>query len=881
MKRISNLAVLAAIALSSCVSVPDYDTSYSNSTELTPEQINDNVKNVFGTTFDPNQDWTMSAEGSVKITADANLNDIVKVQVLSESPFLNGDAMVLNQKDVSYGETVELTYEAPKGATKLIAACVNKSGDYYVKAFDINAKEVSFKTATTRASTQEETNYPEISAIKIEASNSMQSYNALRTIEAEKEGADAKISIWKNSGWEKERLWKPSGTSNSNGWTIDGYIVREIPAITNEEKTSLEAALGGLDGFTDQKYKYNNMQVIRELNAYKKYNNYLTSNGKPLVIAPVEILSSDQYYKDNYVYYYYYKPEAVAGKSESEKTQYIKSLPKFRAMTCSYTRDAAVNKGYATIVDNRAQGFFKVHEYLLPYYGDGELPTDGGVIAAEPHSKYKGIYRIHNNKKGPNGDYYLTYLGEPLNKDKEKLDYLYSENNVDNQLWQIFKMPDSDDIILYNIGAKSWLVSQNDKGEYSMFSTDTVKIRKYGLLQIEDNGNTIHFKSSLNYFKSSSNWGYLGANPDNKNNNKVAFDKNNTDNNKNNDGYIDWYIEEYTGTPPEEAIDHIVLDTKPFEKNPVSLAIPEGYKIGFMHRKGNENDSKNFTAVNKGETYGDGYLNKEINSFPDFNSAVDLYGMRLTDPRVAIFKANNHNYITFEDGTDCNFTDIVIEIVSGIQVEDGDLSQKPKNAVYTYCFEDRQNGDYDMNDIVIKAMRLDPTHVLFSIEACGAYDVLNLREIHGKLLSSYIDVHQLFGISNPQTYINTQTGATRHEPIQEVVQVDPDFSFSNVGIEKNKGKQIYIYNKTEEREVRLSTRGEDPHGIMIPCDFKYPTERTSLHHAYPHFLNWAKGDNTYYDWYNQPNPSGVYDSGGFQILESTKAKYPTYFKDQE
>ena len=40
MKRISNLAVLAIIALSSCVSVPDYDTSYSNSTELTPEQIN-------------------------------------------------------------------------------------------------------------------------------------------------------------------------------------------------------------------------------------------------------------------------------------------------------------------------------------------------------------------------------------------------------------------------------------------------------------------------------------------------------------------------------------------------------------------------------------------------------------------------------------------------------------------------------------------------------------------------------------------------------------------------------------------------------------------------------------------------------------------------
>ena len=873
MKRISNLAVLAIIALSSCVSVPDYDTSYSNSTELTPEQINDNVKNVFGTTFDPNQDWTMSAEGSVKITADANLNDIVKVQVLSESPFLNGDAMVLNQKDVSYGETVELTYEAPKGATKLIAACVNKSGDYYVKAFDINAKEVSFKTATTRASTQEETNYPEISAIKIEASNSMQSYNALRTIEAEKEGADAKISIWKNSGWEKERLWKPSGTSNSNGWTIDGYIVKEIPAITNEEKTSLEAALGGLDGFTDQKYKYNNMQVIRELNAYKKYNNYLTSNGEPLVIAPVGILSSDQFYKENYVYYYYYKPEAVAGKSESEKTQYIKSLPKFRAMTCSYTRDAAVSKGYATIVDKRAQGFFKVHEYLLPYYGD-DFPTN---LLAKPHSDYKGIYRIRNNKKdSKKNDYYLTYV-EGTNKemDRDKLATLQEDNT--NQLWQIFKMPYSDDIIiLYNIGTQKWMISQNKLGEYSEFSDDPLRISD-GLLQIKNKENGII------QFESSSNWGYLGANLDIRRNNRVAFNKKKDGS----DGYINWYIEKYNGDRPDGAIDYIPLETIPFEMTPVSLAIPEGYKIGFMHKKGGEDNSNDFTTKNMGETYGDGYLNKEINSFPEFNSAVDLFGMRLTDPRVAIFKANNHNYITFEDGTDCNFTDIVIEIVSGIQVEDGDLSQKPKNAVYTYCFEDRQNGDYDMNDIVIKAMRLDPTHVLFSVEACGAYDELNLRGIHGKLLSSYIDVHQLFGISNPQTYINTQTGATRHEPIQEVVQVPDNFSFNTISEEKAdildplKRMVLHIYNKTEEREVRLSTRGEDPHGIMIPCDFKYPTERTSLHHAYPHFLDWAKGDNTYYDWYNQPNPSGVYDSGGFQILESTKAKYPTYFKDQE
>ena len=885
MKRISNLAVLAIIALSSCVSVPDYDTSYSNSTELTPEQINDNVKNVFGTTFDPNQDWTMSAEGSVKITADANLNDIVKVQVLSESPFLNGDAMVLNQKDVSYGETVELTYEAPKGATKLIAACVNKTGNYFVKTFDINAQTVSFKSTSSRAITRAvEGSYPDLSTIKIELNRSMPSYNARRTIEAAKEGADANISAWKNSGWENERLWRPAKTTNkeknipateSNGWIIDGQVARVIPNIDDTEKERLEAALNAMEGFDDQSKKYNNMQVIRELHINSKYNNYLTTNGEPLIIAPVGLLSTDA----SYVYYYYYNPNAVSGMSEAQKTAYIKSLPKFRAFDCSYTKNALkqTEPKRVTIENNRYKGFFKMHEYLLPYYGDEPLPTTDATIvtAAVPHSTYSGIYRIRCEKDNGKGKYYyFTYCGSDKSNDKLAL---YDENNK-NQLWQIFTMPESKGggLVLYNIGAKLWLY-QADSGGYTIFSNNKNTISVID--DIETDGDIIRFKTQ---------WGHLGANSDN---NRVALNKDNSNTDTKKHGIIDWHIEEYnyTGTRPEGAIDNIEFETKTiaFEMNPVSLTIPAGYKVGFMNRKGNENDSNNFTAVNKGETYGDGNLNKEINSFPQFSSAVDLYGMRLTDPRVAIFKANNHNYITFEDGTDCNFTDIVIEIVSGIQVEDGDLSQKPKNAVYTYCFEDRQNGDYDMNDIVIKAMRLDATHVLFSVEACGAYDELNLRGIHGKLLSSNIDVHQLFGVSNPKTYINTQPGTTHHEPIQEVVEVPNNFSFNTISEEKAdildplKRKVLHIYNKTEEREVRLSTRGEDPHGIMIPCDFKYPTEKTSLHHAYPHFLDWAKGDNTYYDWYNQPNPSGVYDSGGFQILESTRKAYPKYFKDQE
>ena len=40
-------------------------------------------------------------------------------------------------------------------------------------------------------------------------------------------------------------------------------------------------------------------------------------------------------------------------------------------------------------------------------------------------------------------------------------------------------------------------------------------------------------------------------------------------------------------------------------------------------------------------------------------------------------------------------------------------------------------------------------------------------------------------------------------------------------------KGIYIYDKTIDHTIRFSVKGEDPHAIVVPCDFKYPTEKQS------------------------------------------------------
>ena len=220
-----------------------------------------------------------------------------------------------------------------------------------------------------------------------------------------------------------------------------------------------------------------------------------------------------------------------------------------------------------------------------------------------------------------------------------------------------------------------------------------------------------------------------------------------------------------------------------------------------------------------------------------------------------------------------DFTDIIIEIVNGVNIEAGDLSVEPQNAVYTFCFEDRQDGDYDLNDVIIKAMRLDKTHVLFSLEACGAYDELYLRNIHGKVLNSTTEVHKMFSVDNTETFINTQ-GGERKPPIQDVVQVKDNYSFNNTGTE-----QIYIYNKTTDKEIHLSTTGEDPHGMMIPSDFKHPTETTSINKANEYFLKWTEGDNDSYDWYNKSIVDKVCQNATFEISEKIINAYPQYFNN--
>ena len=280
---------------------------------------------------------------------------------------------------------------------------------------------------------------------------------------------------------------------------------------------------------------------------------------------------------------------------------------------------------------------------------------------------------------------------------------------------------------------------------------------------------------------------------------------------------------------------------------------PVGYKIGFMLRA--KTDFKeNGKARKQGELYGDGRLNNQINNYSECNFKSSIKwsngAMEVDGPRAGWINLEDKLFLCFESGTDADFNDVILEVEGGIEpipfIPDFNYDS------YTFCFEDREVGDYDMNDIVIKATRIDKTTVEYSIVACGANDQLQIRNINGKTIRDDQEVHSLFGVS-ASTFINTVKSEKVYPAVTDRVKVDKNFSFLN------EDTQLYIYNVTTGKTIKLAKKGEDPHGIMIPYDFKYPVERKCIKDAYGRFNEWGQNRVNSTDWYKYFTPGTVYN----------------------
>ena len=219
--------------------------------------------------------------------------------------------------------------------------------------------------------------------------------------------------------------------------------------------------------------------------------------------------------------------------------------------------------------------------------------------------------------------------------------------------------------------------------------------------------------------------------------------------------------------------------------------------------------------------------------------------------------------------TDANFAPIKTGSCSATW-EEGGSEKEEVYPIYSYAFEDTWVGDYDLNDVVLKAQETKDGKINLTLVALGATLDLNIRlypagQRVGNEVAHYsgeptvlsyqneTEVHAMLGVTRG-TMVNTGTGE-RVAPITITI---------NKGNYDPAALPLAIYS-TAQGEIRLAGTGEAPYGVMVPMDWKWPTERVNITSAYNKVADESEGDQSFgtfahnygkaLNWFNHPTGS--------------------------
>ena len=429
--------------------------------------------------------------------------------------------------------------------------------------------------------------------------------------------------------------------------------------------------------------------------------------------------------------------------------------------------------------------------------------------------------------------------------------------------------------MFYNVGSKKFLWCNNGRPEIKDINETTLQKYTFFISDGDKNPTESRTKVYIYSFNKSNNLKSdagkrLGIGGSTKNQ------------------YREWTFEEYSYSGSASSITDFELSLDYFPAGSIappsatpSTIIPEGYLIGFMIRKdGGENTEKTYTDK-QGCLYGYGELNREINTYGQFKTAVNNYGMAVNDPRMATFTANGKTYLTFEEGADAQFSDVIVEmggydtdvyesdptgnndsghsVATTILYDENEIT----GATYMLLFEDRAtSADYDMNDVVLRCIRQtgeNSGRVELSLVAAGGMDDVVIMGIQGTKKKGYDlneqEVHEIFDVEKATGYnrfVNTVEGQQTKDPCKGVYELPEGMTIPQFLA------NIYIVNKTTGDEIHVPTTGAEPLAIIMPFDFKYPKERQMITGAYKEFLDWAQNATGHTDWYNHIEENTVY-----------------------
>ena len=242
----------------------------------------------------------------------------------------------------------------------------------------------------------------------------------------------------------------------------------------------------------------------------------------------------------------------------------------------------------------------------------------------------------------------------------------------------------------------------------------------------------------------------------------------------------------------------------------------------------------------------------------DFFVVVDGKNLSNDPLRVTVYSVNGRTYLSCEDGSDNSFNDKMFYIEEGINIatEAPEVTSHPvQSQVWTYAWEDKDRGDYDMNDCVIRVEEnpVDPSKLMVTLLAVGAHRDLQLCFAADNSDVFGYELHDVLGAQR-STLVNTSQQDAAPVTVSCVKPAGFDFQTNAfVLVVKYPADEAEDYGK-ETYTVSLPTTGQDPHAVAIPGNWAWPKEKVSIISAYPKFREWAQDvtNQDAFDWYLHP-----------------------------
>ena len=256
------------------------------------------------------------------------------------------------------------------------------------------------------------------------------------------------------------------------------------------------------------------------------------------------------------------------------------------------------------------------------------------------------------------------------------------------------------------------------------------------------------------------------------------------------------------------------------------------------------------------------------------NSKIDFFVVHgdkdlSDDPdHATCFSVNDNNYLAFDTGNKWDYFDRVFLITGGgMPAPKADVQPiVPTQQLWTYVWEDRDFGDYDMNDCVIEVEEHadDASQIKVTLVALGGTRHLWLG-FESKTAKTYKDytpvidreLHAVLGVS-VSTMVNT--GRAKADPVVIYDGPKPEgfdfqtcsFVLGAMSVEDQQG-----VHENDYYHIHIATAGQDPHGIVIPGKWQWPAEQTCIKYAYLDFTTWASDRTKGQEWYKHPVPGLV------------------------